>query len=461
MTDLYAATSKHLLLRQYPSAISTVHALLNDLRSRHPFIYNRPERSSASTPALLLQWESYPYSTIQALKLLCTVYVSAWSSGVTASEVLKKTRTAGKRQDRTSDTKLDALAKSLPPNSSAPEAILETTLGICLQTLTATQPAHLGHNKNAGNQENTTPSVLALPPSLLLTFLLACLKISSSDASARSSAPQSSSRDQDSAIPFARKLFEDWLAILPDEALYALAQARPTRTPRRSTSAARAAAQAPLDTSVSSMASSVSSTNNGNQSASSPSSSMVLVDTPSEDDQDRSLLLQFKKDYLRLVEVYVLEVLPRQDDWDIASDFIMGDFVMGAKRKEVCRLFPGPAKCRSPLPVANAQTITRRQSKTHRFSDTSTPIFRQRESSHRRTILHDLDALRLCSRGRGSRHRNRHRRRRRQPGRLAQKLERFDGAYRQAVRSRRESNPCSGNEARCRCTRRCGAVTAF
>lgn len=345
MTDLYAATSKHLLLRQYPSAISTVHALLNDLRSRHPFIYNRPERSSASTPALLLQWESYPYSTIQALKLLCTVYVSAWSGGVTAAEVLKKTRTAGKRQDGPSDTKLDALAKSLPPNSSAPEAILETTLGICLQTLTATQPAHLGHNKIAGAREDTTPSVLALPPSLLLTFLLACLKISSSDASARSSASsQSSSRDQDSAIPFARKLFEDWLAILPDESLYALAQARPIRTPRKSASQVRAAAQAPLDTSVSSMASSVSSINNGNQAAASPSSSMVLVDTPSEDDQDRSLLLQFKKDYLRLVEVYVLEVLPRQDDWDIASDFIMGDFVMGAKRKEVCRHFPGPAK---------------------------------------------------------------------------------------------------------------------
>lgn len=50
------------------------------------------------------------------------------------------------------------------------------------------------------------------------------------------------------------------------------------------------------------------------------------------------MLLQFKKDYLRLVEVYVLEVLPRQDDWDIASDFVMGDFVMGAKRKEVSLL---------------------------------------------------------------------------------------------------------------------------
>jgi hypothetical protein len=334
MTDLYAATSKHLLLRQYPSAISTAHALLNDLRSRHPFIYNRPERSSASTPALLLQWESYPYSTIQALKLLCTVYVSAWSSGVTASEVLKKTRTAGKKQDGTSDAKLDALAKSLPPNSSAPDAILETTLGICLQTLTATQPAHLGHNKNAGNPENTAPRVLALPPSLLLTFLLACLKISSSDTSGRSPAPQSSSRDEESAIPFARKLFEDWLAILPDEALYALAQARPMRTPRKSASA-RTAPQAPLETSVSSVASGASSINNGNQSSASPSSSMVLVDTPSEDDQDRSLLLQFKKDYLRLIEVYVLEVLPRQGDWDIASDFIIGDFVMGAKRREV------------------------------------------------------------------------------------------------------------------------------
>lgn len=338
MTDLYAATSKHLLLRQYPSAISTVHALLNDLRSRHPFIYNRPERSNSSTPALLLQWESYPYSTIQALKLLCTVYVSAWSSGVTASEVLRKTRSAGKKQDGATDAKLQALAKSLPPNSSAPEAILETTLGLCLQTLTATQPAHLGQNKNAGNSGDNTSPVLALPPSLLLTFLLACLKISSSSdpATRSSSAPHASARGEESAIPFARKLFEDWLAILPDEALYALAQARPMRTPRKSTAAARQSApEAPLDTSTSSVASSVSSPNSGNQSSSSPSASMVLVDTPSEDDQDRSLLLQFKKDYLRLVEVYVLEVLPRQDDWDIASDFVMGDFVMGAKRKEV------------------------------------------------------------------------------------------------------------------------------
>jgi hypothetical protein len=331
MTDLYAATSKHLLLRQYPSAISTVHALLNDLRSRHPFIYNRPERSNSSTPALLLQWESYPYSTIQALKLLCTVYVSAWSSGVTASEVLRKTRTAGKKQDGTTDTKLDALAKSLPPNSSAPEAILETTLGICLQTLTATQPAHLGQHKNVGSSDETTSLVLALPPSLLLTFLLACLKISSSsDPNTRSSSTQTTSRGEESAIPFARKLFEDWLAVLPDESLYALAQARPMRTPRKSVPRT-----APLDTSTSSLASSVSSPNTGNESSSSPSASMVMVDTPSEDDSDRSLLLQFKKDYLRLVEVYVLEVLPRQDDWDIASDFIMGDFVMGAKRKEV------------------------------------------------------------------------------------------------------------------------------
>lgn len=336
MTDLYAATSKHLLLRQYPSAISTVHALLNDLRSRHPFIYNRPERSNSTTPALLLQWESYPYSTIQALKLLCTVYVSAWSGGVTAQEVLRKSKsvatTGGKRQDVPKDVKLQALAQALPPNSSSPNAILETTLGLCLQTLSSTQLAHLNQSKGAGAIEESTPTVLNLPPSLLLTFLLACIKISTSSEPASRSSSTLAARQEESAIPFARKLFEDWLAVLPDESLYALSQARPMRTPRKTR---KPVAKAPLDTSTSSLASSVSSLNAGNQSDSSPSASTVLVETPSEDDQDRSILLQFKKDYLRLVEVYVLEVLPRQDDWDIASDFVMGDFVMGAKRKEV------------------------------------------------------------------------------------------------------------------------------
>lgn len=341
MTDLYAATSKHLLLRQYPSAISTVHALLNDLRSRHPFIYNRPERANSSTPALLMQWESYPYSTIQALKLLCTVYVSAWSGGVTATEVLRKT--PGKRQEGLKDVKLQALAQALPPNSSSPTAILETTLALCLHTLGSTQPAHLTANKGPGSAGEPTTSILNLPPSLLLTFLLACIKISTSTTSSGSSSSPTSQHEE-SSIPFARKLFEDWLAVLPDEALYALSQARPMRTPRKS---GRQTLKAPLDASTSSLSASASSANSGNQSDTSPSASTVIVDAPSEDDQDRSMLLQFKKDYLRLVEVYVLEVLPRQDDWDIASDFIMGDFVMGAKRKEVSVFVRNSRNCRA------------------------------------------------------------------------------------------------------------------
>ncbi|KAJ9109733.1 hypothetical protein QFC19_001963 [Naganishia cerealis] len=342
MTDLYAATSKHLLLRQYPAAISTVHALLNDLRSRHPFIYNRPERTNTKTPPLLVKWEAYPYSTIQALKLLCTVYVSAWSGGVTEQEVLRKgrgvggvasQRSQGKKQDGPKDVRLEALAKCLPPNTDSSNAILTTTLHMCLQTLESSQPPHTVQDKSTGNPNAPNTAVLDLPPSLLLTFLLACIKISSS-ADAATKGPtntQLSSRTTQDAISFARKLFEDWLAVLPDESLYALSQARPLRTPRK---ARKPSVKAPLESSTSSLGSSISSINAGNTSDSSPSASTVLVETPSSDDQDRSFLLQFKKDYLRLVEVYVLEVLPRQDDWDIASDFIMGEFVMGAKRKE-------------------------------------------------------------------------------------------------------------------------------
>jgi hypothetical protein len=342
MTDLYAATSKHLLLRQYPSAISTVHALLNDLRSRHPFIYNRPERINSKTPPLLVKWEAYPYSTIQALKLLCTVYVSAWAGGVTEQEVLRKgrnvggvgsQRSQGRKQDGPKDVKLEALAKCLPPNTDSSNAILLTTLEICLQTLNDSQPPHTStQNKPIGNLNTPSTAVLDLPPSLVLTFLLASIKISSSaDTTSKTSTAQPSRVNQD-AISFARKLFEDWLAVLPDESLYALSQARPQRTPRKPR---KSSAKVPLETSTSSLGSSTSSVNTGNISDASASGSTVLVEAPSSDDQDRSILLQFKKDYLRLVEVYVLEILPRQDDWDIASDFIMAEFVMGAKRKEV------------------------------------------------------------------------------------------------------------------------------
>ncbi|KAJ9109108.1 hypothetical protein QFC21_000436 [Naganishia friedmannii] len=341
MTDLYAATSKHLLLRQYPSAISTVHALLNDLRSRHPFIYNRPERTNSKTPPLLVKWEAYPYSTIQALKLLCTVYVSAWAGGVNEQEVLRKgrsvggagnQRTQGRKQDGPRDIRLEALAKCLPPNTDSSNAILTTTLEMCLQTLGDSQPPHTAaQNKSAGNLSAPSTAVLDLPPSLALTFLLACIKISSSaDGTSKTPTAQFPRANQD-AISFARKLFEDWLAVLPDESLYALSQARPQRTPRKPR---KTTAKLPLEASMSSLASSTSSVNVGNMSDASASASTVLVEAPSSDDQDRSILLQFKKDYLRLVEVYVLEILPRQDDWDIASDFIMGEFVMGAKRKE-------------------------------------------------------------------------------------------------------------------------------
>ncbi|KAJ9125478.1 hypothetical protein QFC22_000439 [Naganishia vaughanmartiniae] len=367
MTDLYAATSKHLLLRHYPSAITTVHSLLDDLRSRHPFIYNRPERTNSKTPQLLVKWEAYPYSTIQALKLLCTVYVSAWAGGVTEQEVRRKGRSTvgagsqrsqGRKQEGPRDLKLEALAKCLPPSTDSSNAILTTTLEICLQTLSDSQPPHTAvQTKSAGNTSSHSTAVLDLPPSLVLTFLLACIKISSSTDAASETSTAQPLRGNEDAISFARKLFEDWLAVFPDECLYALSQARPQRTPCKPR---KSGVRVPLEASTSSLASSTSSVNTGNISDTSASASTVLVEALSSDDQDRSFLLQFKKDYLRLVEVYVLEILPRQDDWDIASDFIMGEFVMGAKRKEqmLKRLHDAKSKHTATMTRARRSTAT-------------------------------------------------------------------------------------------------------
>jgi hypothetical protein len=45
--------------------------------------------------------------------------------------------------------------------------------------------------------------------------------------------------------------------------------------------------------------------------------------------------MDHRADYHKLVELYVLEILPREGDWDIAMDYLSNDSSLGSKRKEV------------------------------------------------------------------------------------------------------------------------------
>lgn len=110
-----------------------------------------------------------------------------------------------------------------------------------------------------------------LPPALVSTFLLASLKLQ----------PLADS------LEFAHQLVEDWLANLPDEFVLAIADQRPS---------------------------------GGGSSRQSAASKKRLENA--------------REGYLKVVEIFIGEVLSREGEWEMARGMLEGEMVMGSKKKE-------------------------------------------------------------------------------------------------------------------------------
>jgi hypothetical protein len=126
---------------------------------------------------------------------------------------------------------------------------------------------------------------------------LACLKLDTPDA-----------------ILTVRDVVETWLSQIPDEVIHLWSTG--------SGSAVRSSQRKPADLSASEISSTDSET-----SGSSPSKSTAGSGSAARMDH--------RADYHKLVELYVLEILPREGDWDIAMDYLSNDSSLGSKRKEV------------------------------------------------------------------------------------------------------------------------------
>ena len=145
------------------------------------------------------------------------------------------------------------LHELLPP--STPDAMLDHIHDVCCTTYFTA----------------SSPKPRLLPPSLISTLLLASLKLS---------------------LPFAHKVAETWLTLLPDSFIFAITP-RPHMT-------------------------------NG-----------------SADVEEKKRVEGAREGYLKVLELFVGEILAREGEWEMARGCLDGEVVMGSKRKEVSISF-GP-----------------------------------------------------------------------------------------------------------------------
>ena len=143
----------------------------------------------------------------------------------------------------------------LPP--TPPDKLLTHIQDICTETyLNSPSSRH-------------DPSSL-LPPTLLSTLLLASLKLS---------------------LPFAHRLAEDWLSLIPDSFILAISQSQAQSQAQNGKN--------PLDPEI------------------------------------KKRIESAREGYLKVVDLFVGEILARQGEFEMARGFLEGEVSMGSKRKEV------------------------------------------------------------------------------------------------------------------------------
>lgn len=298
--------TRYLLQRQPAHALVALESAISHVPSNPIYSRHAPAREDASVPATIALWTTYSPALLALLKLSLTVYASL-GHAVTREELLDEldrmvsvggpdtptaNQVAAVRHVATLIRSHSEDAGAIDQPAGGPGEIISVAYQKC--------------------QEQLDPAAASpWPPSLIRTLLLAALKLDASSPQTRRSISSRSGRRIDSSAGVeARRVVEDWLAQLDDDVfVYWVNSAGGNRRSSKSTVAAPSR----------DLAASTSSTD-----------SAVTQGAPAELDR-------FRKDYLAVIELYLLEILPRQGDWDLANEFLREEAVLGAKGKE--RLF--------------------------------------------------------------------------------------------------------------------------
>lgn len=310
--------TRYLLQRQPAHALLALEAAFFRIPANP--IYNRlTPAKDAAIPSTLRHWTTYSPALLSLLKLSLTVYASL-GQALTREELLDE---------------LDRIVTA--SGADAPKANEVAAVRHAAEAIRSKEDGLDGCGEGdivssafRRCQEQLDLSV-PWPPSLVRTLVLAALKL---DASSPTRATSARSRRDRSANARARCVVEDWLAQLDDDIFIYWTTRR-----GRTTSANLAASTSSTD-------------------------SLPGSGAPAELDR-------FRKDYLAVIELYLLEILPRQGDWDLANEFLREEAVLGAKGKE--RLF----RKLHAVKQKHEQATVRSEQTTSR-SDTPTSEPRQR-----------------------------------------------------------------------------------
>ncbi|KAL7422263.1 hypothetical protein Q5752_002909 [Cryptotrichosporon argae] len=229
-----------------------------------------PRAGTSWADADRAQWEDGDEWAVKTLKL----YVSA--AAMMYADPPKA------RPASTLAPQLGQLARVLPPAGAG--ELLEQVHAQCVETYFGRAGAAGAGSAGAPDgQRDSTPAPTSarpptlLPPPLVSTLLLAALKL------------------PPPALDFAHRLAETWIVDLPDD--FIVAVSRPGGTGAGNAGAGNAGAGA-------------------------------------DGAERRRRLESAREGYLKVVELFVGEVLCREEEWGMAKGFLEGEVVMGIKRKE-------------------------------------------------------------------------------------------------------------------------------
>jgi hypothetical protein len=278
--SLYHATTQHLLVRNFQAAEESVLSLLKS-RPRDD-LEDQLSRYTDSFEDRLRGWTRPSEETIKAYKLYAFVLTSKYTEG------------------------LESTSTPTPVASYRLKSVFDEVIETYYQ------------DSNQGQLSSSTAEtrLLHLHPSILQTILLSLLKINSTHPCPYSESLPTQRRIEH-PLHIARTTIERWLAELEEETIKTLS------FPKRFITREKNRYQGKLP----STQTPISSTNDGAK--------------RQEDDWAwyaiSERLGSMNKSYRAVLRTYVLEVLPRFEDWDLARDMILAGLFPRVEEQEVSR----------------------------------------------------------------------------------------------------------------------------
>ncbi len=338
VAEQYALVTRHLILREYAAACTSLAQLLADVPRASPALAPSPRSDQVDLAASgsSTNVDCIDGQTLRALKLAVTVYTSVFA-GLRDGARRGSTGLGGSGRNEAVERLPSELRDVVVGPAAGIRPLFAYIVRQCIGVLAPPSPSQPSSPSRSGYTASSSSSssppaplpldtlfhetpLAALPPALLVTLVLAALKLAP-PLGAPLAASTPSTHD---AVATARDVVEAWLAQVPDGIVL--------RWTRGGAGAGAGPEAGAVDMSAShaSLGSTPGSSSSDSDPASAARQGALGVQPPASAPR-----ADHRADYLKLIELYVLELLPRQGDWDAAADWVRSDGVIGAKRREV------------------------------------------------------------------------------------------------------------------------------